>query len=119
MPSGNRSNSSQVRAIVPRLGEEFDGKVVGMIEAGLFVSINDPYVEGLVSTESMTDDFYQFDDEKMVFVGRRKRKSYRIGDPVRVVPVRADVEARQIDFAMASKVAEGKGPAPARQIPPR
>ncbi len=98
----------QVRAVIPHLGKEFEGKVVGMIEAGLFVSINDPYVEGMVSTDSMTDDFYQFDDEKMVFFGKRKRKAYRIGDPVKVTPVRADVEARQIDFAMADK--EPKAP---------
>ncbi|MCM2322685.1 MAG: ribonuclease R [Oligoflexia bacterium] len=90
----------QVRAMVPQLGNEFEARVVGMIEAGLFVEIADPFVEGMVSRESMTDDFYQFNEERMIFHGRRKKRTFRIGDPVRVRALRADVDRRQIDFGL-------------------
>jgi ribonuclease R len=90
----------QVRAIAKNLGDEFDSKIVGMIAAGVFVQILDPYVEGMVPVESMGNDLYEFDDKKMVFFGRKKKKVLRIGDPLRVRAVRADVERRQIDFTV-------------------
>jgi ribonuclease R len=93
----------QVRAVQAHLGEEFEAKVVGMVDSGLFVQIADPYVEGLLTRETMMDDFYQFNAEKMVFVGRRKKRTFRIGSPVRVKAVKADIDRRQIDFAMVSE----------------
>jgi ribonuclease R len=100
----------QTRAMVERLGDEFDARVIGMAEAGLFVELDDPYVEGLISVDSMTDDAYQFNEERMVFAGRRKKRTFKIGDRVRVRAVRADLDRRQVDFALLD------GP---RQIPPR
>src|SRR6185437_3427411 len=50
----------QVREMVKHLGDEFEGKVIGMADAGIFIEIANPYVEGMVSGESMTDDYYQF-----------------------------------------------------------
>jgi ribonuclease R len=89
----------QVRVMIKKLGEEFDGKIVGMTANGVFVQIQDPYVEGMVPVESMGDDFYQFDEDRMVFFGRRKKKVLKIGDSMRVQAVRADLEKRQIDFS--------------------
>jgi ribonuclease R len=90
----------QVRLMTQHLGDEFDGKIVGMIEAGMFVQVADPYVEGLVSQESLTDDFYQFNEERMVFMGRRSRKTFKIGDPMRVRCLRADIDERKIDLGL-------------------
>jgi ribonuclease R len=91
----------QVRAIQPHLGDDFEAKVVGMIDAGLFVQLKDPWCEGLVSKETMMDDFYQFNEERMVFYGRRKKRTFQIGDVLKVRVIKADVERRQIDFALA------------------
>ena len=90
----------QVRAMLERLGDEFDAKIIGMAAAGLFVSIADPYCEGLVSGESMTDDFYQFNEERMIFYGKRKKRTFKIGDKLRVRALRADLDRRQIDFGL-------------------
>jgi ribonuclease R len=82
------------------LGEEFQGKITGMVDSGIFVQLQDPYVEGLLPKESMTDDYYEFNEERMVFAGKRRKRTFKIGQEVRVVAVRADIEARQIDFAL-------------------
>ncbi len=98
----------QVRAMLPHLGDEFDAKVVGMTEGGIFVQITDPYVEGMVTKDSMTDDFYEFNEERMVFSGRRKRRTFQIGSAVRVITLRADLDRRQIDFGLATPSSTGQ-----------
>lgn len=94
----------QVRAILHKLGEDFDGNIVGMVDSGLFVQVSDPYVEGMVTAESMSDDTYEFNEERMTFSGRRKKKTFKIGDPIRVKAVRADLDRRQIDFVLVNKL---------------
>jgi len=90
----------QVRAMVPFVGEEFEAKVVGMIETGLFAEISNPFVEGFISRDSMFDDFYQFNEERMVFYGRRKKRTFKIGDRFKIRVLKADIDKRQIDFGM-------------------
>jgi ribonuclease R len=90
----------QVRAMTKYVGDEFDGKIVGMMEAGLFVQVDDPYSEGLVTKDSMTDDFYQYDEDRMMFIGRRKRRTFKTGDMVKIRVLRADIDRRQIDFGL-------------------
>ncbi len=91
----------QVRFMKKRLGEQFEAKVIGVSEAGLFMMIPDPYVEGLVPKDSLLDDFFEFNEDKMILFGRRTRKSYRIGDRLMIQVIRADLDRRQIDFALA------------------
>jgi ribonuclease R len=93
----------QVRAMIPHLGSEFDGKIVGMVDSGMFVQLEDPFVEGFVSGESIGDDFYEFIEERMVFQGKRKRRVFRVGDRMKIRVVKADVDSRTIDFAMISE----------------
>ncbi|MCM2279078.1 MAG: ribonuclease R [Oligoflexia bacterium] len=90
----------QVRAMVPQVGNEFDARIVGMIETGLFAELAEPFVEGMISRDSMMDDFYQFNEDRMIFYGRRKKRTFKIGDRVRVRVLRADVDKRQIDFGL-------------------
>lgn len=90
----------QVRAMVPKVGEEFDAKIVGMIESGFFAEISDPFVEGFVSRDSMVDDFYQFNEDRMIFLGRRKRRIFKVGDRIKIRVLKADIDKRQIDFGL-------------------
>lgn len=96
----------QVRVMEQHLGAEFDAKVVGMVEPGLFAELSEPFVEGFVSKESMTDDFYEFDERRMVFRGKRKKRMIKIGDQIRIRVLAADVGLRKIDFGM---IDAGKG----------
>jgi ribonuclease R len=90
----------QVRLMRKHLGQEFPAKVVGMNDKGIFVQISDPYVEGLVSRDAMIDDYYVYNEDKMVFFGQKKRRTFKIGTAVTVIAVRANLDERKIDFVL-------------------
>ncbi len=113
----------QVRMMLKHLGDEFEGKVNGMMESGLFIQLEDPFIEGMLHKDSLTDDFYEFNEERMVFYGKRKKRTFQIGDKVRVSVMRADIDRRQIDFGLVEfkgvAVAQTDGPLPATTPSPR
>src|SRR5439155_19530972 len=67
---------------------------------GLFVELDEIYVQGLVHVSSMTDDYYVFNEKAHALKGENTRKVYRLGDKVEVQVVRVDLERRQVDFAL-------------------
>ena len=83
-----------------RLGEEFDGIISSVTGFGLFIELNDLYVEGLVHITALPQDYYRFDAPKHRLVGERTRKVFRIGDQVRVQVVRVDLDERKVDFEL-------------------
>jgi ribonuclease R len=90
----------QVRLMAKHLGEEFEGKVNGMTEKGMFVQLWHPYCEGMVSVDTMKDDWYEFNDERMAIVGRRTKKSFQIGTPVKIKVVKVDFDTRRVEFEL-------------------
>jgi ribonuclease R len=102
----------QVRLMTRHLGDELMGKVNGMTENGMFVQLDDPFVEGMIHKDTLEDDFYQFDDQHMIFFGKRKRRTFRMGDRVRVRVARADIDLRMVDFELL------EGGATGRELPP-
>lgn len=78
-------------------GDVFDGVISNVTSFGMFVEL-DNTIEGLVRMSSLDDDYYIYDDKHYCLIGERTRKTYRIGDAVRVRLVRADTATRQIDF---------------------
>lgn len=97
----------QVRLLRRHLGDELDGRIVGMIDRGIFAQLDKPFVEGLISRDSLTDDFYEFNEERMIFYGKRKRRTFKIGDRVKVKVLRTDLEKRQVDFALIDSAPGG------------
>ena len=81
------------------IGEEFEGVVSGVTAWGVYVTLPNT-VEGLVSYDSMDDDYYVFDKQNMLCVGERRKKVYKIGGKLRVRLVSASPEQRRIDFAI-------------------
>ena len=79
------------------LGEIFEGVISSVLSFGFFVELPNT-VEGLVHVSTLTDDYYSFWEKEMVLFGQHTKKTYRIGDPVRIQVVRVDVDQRQIDF---------------------
>ncbi|HZR69924.1 MAG TPA: ribonuclease R [Burkholderiales bacterium] len=84
-----------------RVGEEFDGSVSAVTGFGIFVALDDFYVEGLVHISELGQDYFQFDAAKHQLLGERTRKRYRLADRVRVRVVRVDLERSRIDFVLA------------------
>jgi ribonuclease R len=93
----------RVRFMKDKIGEEFEGVISGVTAFGFFVELKDIFVEGLVRVTSLHDDYYQYHEKKYCLVGERTRKTFGIGDEVRVRVDRVDVERRHIDFGMIEK----------------
>lgn len=86
--------------MVSKIGEEFDGIVSSVTNFGMFVQLENT-VEGLIHFKNMTDDFYYFDESNYSIVGERTKKTYRLGDEIRIKVIGADVGKKNIDFALA------------------
>ena len=89
-----------------KIGEEFEGIVSGVTHFGFFVELPDT-VEGLVPIESLTEDYYEYDESKHELVGQGIGTdemhiiAYRIGDTVRVKVDSVNVDAREINFKLS------------------
>jgi ribonuclease R len=109
----------KVRFMADKLGDVFAGYITGVQAFGLFVELDEIYVQGLVHVSSMTDDYYVFNEKAHALKGENTRKVYRLGDKVEIQVVRVDLERRQVDFALVDvlqRAAAGarKGRPPAR-----
>ena len=113
----------KVRFMTDKLGEVYQGYVTGVQAFGLFVELEEIYVQGLVHVSSMTDDYYRFDERAHALKGENTRQVYRLGDKVEVQVVRVDLERRTIDFALVDVLRRSAAGArkgrPARPPAPR
>ncbi len=99
----------QVEYMNDHLGEEYDGVISGVTEWGLYVEINDNKCEGLVPVRDLADDFYDLDEKNYCLVGRRNNHRYRLGDNIRVKVARANLDRKQLDFAIVDPNASKRG----------
>jgi ribonuclease R len=83
-----------------RIGDVFDGTISGVMGFGFFVVIDEPFVEGLVRLEALSDDYYVFDEAASRLVGRRSGRTFALGDTVKVEVQTVSVVRRKIDFAL-------------------
>jgi len=90
----------QVEFMGERMGQEFDGTISGVTEWGLYVEINENKCEGMIPMRELDDDYYDFDEKAYCLTGRRYHKKYSLGDPIRIKVVRANLERKQLDFAL-------------------
>jgi ribonuclease R len=86
------------------LGEEFPGTVSGVTSFGIFVLLDEYYVEGLVHVNSLMDDYYLLREKEYALIGERTGRRFRLGDPLRVTVSRVDRLERKIDFILAPEV---------------
>lgn len=86
--------------MMDKVREEFDGIITSVTGFGLFVELQDIYVEGLVHVTSLKRDYYHFDPIKHCLIGERTNKQYRLTDKVRVQVVRVDLDEKKIDFEL-------------------
>ncbi|WP_054669317.1 ribonuclease R [Lentilactobacillus senioris] len=79
------------------VGEEFDAVISSVLKFGMFVELPNT-VEGLVHISRMNDDYYEYVEQFMALVGRGTRRTYKMGQPIRVKVVNVDVEHSAVDF---------------------
>src|SRR5262249_2826358 len=85
-----------------RVGEEYEGTVTAVTSFGLFVALDEPFVEGLVRIAAIGGDFWEFDERRQRLCGRRSGRVIALGERVRVRIENVSVPRRRIDFAWAS-----------------
>ena len=90
----------QVEFMGERLGQEFEGTISGVTEWGIYVEINENKCEGMIPMRELDDDYYDFDEKSYCLTGRRYHKKYSLGDPICIRVVRANLERKQLDFAL-------------------
>jgi ribonuclease R len=89
-----------------KIGEEFDGTISGVNSFGVFVELDDIYVDGLVHITALDNDYYHFDPVGHRLTGERTGMVYRLGDRVRVQLVAVNLDERKIDFVLAQPQAQ-------------
>ena len=94
-----------------KVGESFNGTVSGVTGFGLFVALDEIYVEGLLHITELGNDYFNFDNVRHMLAGERSGKTYRLGDRLRVKVARVDLDAGKIDFVL-DVPGEAASPAP-------
>ncbi|MGH7126315.1 MAG: RNB domain-containing ribonuclease, partial [Stellaceae bacterium] len=87
--------------LVDRVGSEFEGRVNGVTRAGLFVTLSETGADGLIPMRSLGDDYYVHDETRHRLVGRRRGRTFTMGDPIRVRLAEANAVTGSLLFALA------------------
>ena len=106
----------QVQFLQNRVGEEFDGMISGVTEWGIFVELDENHCEGMIRIRDLKDDYYTFDEENYCLVGRRFKRTLRLGDHLRIEIKGANLAKKQLDFAFVDYV-DKEHEAPAKKEP--
>ena len=100
--------------MLDKIGQTYEGVISSVTNFGIFVELDDIYVEGLVHVTDLGNDYFHFDPAKHRMIGERTATMYRLADPVRVIVTRVDLEERKIDFQLAEDQPKIKRPLHAR-----
>lgn len=80
-----------------QVGQHFDAVVSSVTSFGMFIQLPNT-VEGLIHISNLTDDFYSFDEKTLTLTGRGTHRKFKIGMPIRVTLINANIEQHQLDF---------------------
>jgi ribonuclease R len=87
-----------------RVGEDFEGMITSVTKFGMFVELNDLFIEGLIPLSSLSDDHYVFHENTRQIIGQRTKRTFSMGDPVHIILDRIDRAQRRIQFALVEEV---------------
>jgi ribonuclease R len=94
--------------LLEHVGDEFNGVISAVTSFGLFVELEDLYIEGLVHITALPGDYYNFDKARQRLTGERTGRSFQLGGSVRVQVARVDLDDRKIDLEMIESKAPRK-----------
>ncbi|MCL1867805.1 MAG: ribonuclease R [Paludibacter sp.] len=90
----------QVEFLSDKIGEVYDGVISGVTEWGIYVELIENKCEGMISIRDLDDDFYVLDEKNYCLEGRRRHRKFQLGDQLTVRIARADLNKKQLDFAL-------------------
>ena len=90
-----------VEFMADKVGETYDAHISGIQSYGIYCEIDENHCEGMVPMRDLDDDYYDFVEKNYCLVGRRHHHKYQLGDSIRIKVARANIEKRQLDFALA------------------
>jgi len=93
----------QVEFMSEKLGYIFDAVITGVAEHGIYAEIVENKIEGLISMRDMDDDYYTFYEKNYCITGEKYKKSYTLGDNIKIQIIRADIQRRRLDFILADE----------------
>lgn len=92
--------------MLSHIGETYWGRIVSVTHFGVFVALDDMYIEGLVHMTSLPTDYYQYDKFQHTLSGVRRGQVYRLGDKLQVQVIKVNLDDRKIDFDLAQNSEE-------------
>ena len=85
-----------------RIGETFTGRIANITNFGLFITLDDIYIDGLVHVSALTNDYYHYNAETFTLNGERSGYRFALMDAVEIQVAKVDIDDRKIDFELLS-----------------
>ncbi len=93
----------QVEFMKDKIGMEFPAIISGLTDWGIYAEIIENRIEGMIAVQSLMDDFYEYDDENYLLLGRHTGNTFRLGDEITVEVKNVNLPKRQLDFAFVEE----------------
>ena len=101
--AGHAVASLKCEYMVNKVGQKFSGMIQGVTGFGLFVQLDDVFIDGLIHVSNLRHDYYQFDPIRHRLTGERSGRSYRLGQKLEVIVASVSVDDRRIDLELAGE----------------
>jgi len=89
-----------VEYMADKIGNKYDAHISGITSYGIYCEIDENHCEGMVPMHDLDDDYYDFDERNYCLVGRRHHHKYQLGDPIKIIVAKANIEKKQLDFVL-------------------
>jgi ribonuclease R len=96
----NMINIKKVRKAEKLVGNIYSGFILSVQSYGFFVEISELNVEGLVHVSTLNNDWYEYRSRQNLLIGRKSKKSYKVGDAIEVKIIKVDILKYQIDLEL-------------------
>jgi ribonuclease R len=87
-----------------KVGEEYSGLISGVTSYGLFITIEDFLIEGLIHISSLSDDYYQFYEDQYCIEGEHNSRRFRLGDRIKVRVIKLDFQKKEVDLELVEEI---------------
>ena len=96
----------QVEFMADKIGQEFDAKISGVTEFGIYAEIDENKCEGLIAVRFLGDEAFDYDDRNYRLVGRKTHHTFTLGDPIRIKVASANLYRKQLDYEFVKKLTD-------------